>query len=61
MISKIEKQKPKPVLKPGVAHSEDLLQASQISYYKIPAEIKGNFLSYIKFKSCIKVKEDVKL
>ena len=56
VISKIEKQKPKPVLKPGVAQqAEDLLQASQISYYKIPVlfEIKGNFLSYIKFKRAV--------
>ena len=56
VISKIEKQKPKPVLKPGVPdQAEDLLQASQISYYKIPVlfEIKGNFLSYIKFKRAV--------
>ena len=56
VISKIEKQKPKPVLKTGVPdQAEDLLQASQISYYKIPVlfEIKGNFLSYIKFKRAV--------
>ena len=56
VISKIEKKKPKPVLKPGVAQqAEDLLQANQISYYKIPVdyEIKGNFLSYIKFKRAV--------
>ena len=44
------------VLKPGVPdQAEDLLQASQISYYKIPVlfEIKGNFLSYIKFKRAV--------
>ena len=56
VISKIEKQKPKPILKPGVPdQAEDLLQASQISYYRIPVlfEIKGNFLSYIKFKRAV--------
>ena len=56
VISRIEKQKPKPVLQPGVPdHAADLLQASQISYYKIPVlfEIKGNFLSYIKFKRAV--------
>ena len=56
VISKIEKQKPKPILKPGVPdQAEELLQASQISYYKIPVlfEIKGNFLSYIKFKRAV--------
>ena len=56
VISKIEKKKPTPVLKPGVAQqAEDLLQANQISYYRIPVdyEIKGNFLSYIKFKRAV--------
>ena len=56
VISKIEKKKPKPILKPGVAQqAEELLQANQISYYRIPVdyEIKGNFLSYIKFKRAV--------
>ena len=50
VISKIEKKKPKPILKAGIAQqAEELLQPNQISYYKIPVdyEIKGNFLSYI--------------
>jgi len=56
VISKIEKKKPKPILKQGIAQqAEELLQANQISYYKIPVdyEIKGNFLSYIKFKRAV--------
>ena len=56
VISKIEKQKPKPVLKAGIAEqAEELLQSNQISYYRIPVdyEIKGNFLSYIKFKRAV--------
>ena len=56
VISKIEKKKPKPILKQGIAEQpEELLQANQISYYKIPVdyEIKGNFLSYIKFKRAV--------
>ena len=56
VISKIEKKKPEPVLKPGIAkQAEELLQANQISYYRIPVdyEIKGNFLSYIKFKRAV--------
>ena len=56
VISKIEKKKPQPVLNPGIAQQpEELLQANQISYYKIPVdyEIKGNFLSYIKFKRAV--------
>ncbi len=56
VISKIEKKKPKPILKQGIAQQpEELLQANQISYYKIPVdyEIKGNFLSYIKFKRAV--------
>ena len=55
-ISKIQKQKPKPVLKAGVTQqAEDLLKKTDISYYKIPVEyeIKGNFLGYIKFKRAI--------
>ena len=56
VISKIEKKKPKPILKSGIAQqAEELLQPNQISYYKIPVdyEIKGNFLSYIKFKRAV--------
>ena len=56
VISKIEKQKPKPVSKDGTI-IEDLttLELGSISYYKIPVEyeIKGNFLGYIKFKRAI--------
>ena len=54
--AKIEKKKPKPILKAGIAQqAEELLQPNQISYYKIPVdyEIKGNFLSYIKFKRAV--------
>ena len=53
IISKIEKKKPVPVLKEGVAEQpEDLLNKNDVSYFKIPVEyeIKGNFLGYIKFK-----------
>ena len=53
VISKIEKQKPKPVLKDGsMPEGEEALDLSAISYYKIPVEyeITGNFLGYIKFK-----------
>ena len=56
VISKIEKNKPKPVMKPGIAEQPaDLLQADHVSYFKIPVtfEIKGNFLSYIKFKRAV--------
>ena len=53
VISKIEKQKPKPVSKDGTI-IEDLttLELGSVSYYKIPVEyeITGNFLGYIKFK-----------
>ena len=55
-ISKIQKKKPKPVLKAGVTQqAEELLKKKDISYYKIPVEyeIKGNFLGYIKFKRAI--------
>ena len=55
-ISKIQKKKPKPVLKDGVAQqAEELLKKTDVSYYKIPVEyeIKGNFLGYIKFKRSI--------
>ena len=53
VISKIEKKKPKPVLKGGVTdQAENNLTKEMVSYYKIPVdyEIKGNFLGYIKFK-----------
>tara|TARA_Y100000590_G_scaffold446601_1_gene580547 strand:- start:320 stop:958 length:639 start_codon:yes stop_codon:yes gene_type:complete len=56
VISKIEKREPTPVLKDGVANQpEDLLKPEQVSYFKIPVnfEIKGNFLSYIKFKRAV--------
>ena len=56
VISKIEKKKPKPVLKDGIAEqAEELIQKSMVSYYKIPVdyEIKGNFLGFIKFKRAI--------
>ena len=46
VISKIEKQKPKPVLKDGsMPEGEEDLDLSAISYYKIPVEyeITGNF------------------
>ena len=53
VISKIGKQKPKPVLKEGVSEdTPDKLNKNNVSYYKIPVnyEIRGNFLGYIKFK-----------
>ena len=53
VISKISKQKPKPVLKKGVSEdTPDKLNKNNVSYYKIPVnyEIRGNFLGYIKFK-----------
>ena len=56
VISKIEKKKPKPVLKPGIAaQAENHIQKDIVSYYKIPVdyEIKGNFLGFIKFKRAI--------
>ena len=56
VISKIQKKKPKPILKAGIAQqAEELLKPNQISYYKIPVdyEIKGNFLSYVKFKRAV--------
>ena len=55
-ISKIEKKKPEPVLKKGVAEQPaELLNKQDVSYFKIPVEyvIKGNFLGYIKFKRAI--------
>ncbi len=56
VISKIQKKKPQPILKSGIAaQAEELLDQSMVSYYKIPVdyEIKGNFLSYIKFKRAV--------
>ena len=56
VISKIEKKKPKAVLKPGIAdQAEDKIKKNMVSYYKIPVdyEIKGNFLGFIKFKRAI--------
>ena len=56
IISKIEKKKPEPVFKQGVAaQSEENIKQDMVSYYKIPVdyEIKGNFLSYIKFKRAV--------
>ena len=52
VISKIEKKKPIPVLKAGIAQqAENLITKDMVSYYKIPVdyEIKGKFLGYIKF------------
>ena len=56
VISKIQKKKPKPVLKSGTTEqSDDNLTLEMVSYYKIPVdyEIKGNFLGYIKFKRAV--------
>jgi Tfp pilus assembly protein PilO len=56
VISKIEKKKPKPVLKAGMAEqAAENIQKNMVSYYKIPVdyEIKGNFLGFIKFKRAI--------
>jgi Tfp pilus assembly protein PilO len=56
VISKIEKKKLKPVLKPGIAaQAENLIKNEMVSYYKIPVdyEIKGNFLGFIKFKRAV--------
>ena len=56
VISKIEKKKPVPVMKDGVAkQSAQNLTADMVSYYKIPVdyEIKGKFLGYIKFKRAV--------
>ena len=56
VISKIQKKKPKPALKPGTAEqSDNNLTVEMVSYYKIPVdyEIKGNFLGYIKFKRAV--------
>ena len=56
VISKIQKKKPQPILKSGIAaQPEELLDQNLISYFKIPVdyEIKGNFLNYIKFKRAV--------
>ena len=56
IISKIEKKKPIPVLKDGIAEqSENNISQDMVSYYKIPVdyEIKGKFLGYIKFKRAV--------
>ena len=56
VISKIEKKKPKAVLKSGIAsQAENQIKQDMVSYYKIPVdyEIKGNFLGFIKFKRAI--------
>ena len=53
VISKLEKKKPVPVLKEGLAdQAVEVIQRDMVSYYKIPVdyEIKGNFLGFIKFK-----------
>jgi len=56
IISKIEKKKPKPVLKAGIeSQADNLITQEMVSYYKIPVdyEIKGNFLGFIKFKRAV--------
>ena len=66
VISKIQKQDPKPVAKSGKASKKKKKKkkkkkatkkksASNIAYYKIPVtfEITGNFLGYIKFKRAL--------
>ena len=56
VISKIEKKKPIPVMKDGVANqSAENITQDMVSYYKIPVdyEIKGKFLGYIKFKRAV--------
>ena len=56
VISKIEKKKPKAVLKAGIAaQADNQITKEMVSYYKIPVdyEIKGNFLGFIKFKRAI--------
>ena len=56
VISKIEKQKPKPVLVEGATEQADQnLEIQSVKYFKIPVayEIKGNFLGYIKFKRAL--------
>ena len=43
VISKITKQDPIPILKPGVDVAQGLIEKNMVSYYKIPVlyEIKG--------------------
>ena len=56
VISKIEKQQPKPVLVEGATEQADQnLEIQSVKYFKIPVayEIKGNFLGYIKFKRAL--------
>ena len=56
VISRIQKQKPKPVMKKGQATQSDKnLKKEMVSYFKIPVdyEIKGNFLGFIKFKRAV--------
>ena len=56
VISRIQKQKPKPVMKQGQATQSDKnLKKEMVSYYKIPVdyEINGNFLGFIKFKRAV--------
>ena len=56
----IQKKKPKPVLKDGVAQqAEELLQKTDVSYYKIPIEYenKGNIIGNIKNKRYITKKK----
>ena len=51
VISKIEKKKPKPVMKAGVAaQADNQITKEMVSYYKIPVdfEIKGKFLGYLR-------------
>ena len=56
VISKIEKQKPKPVLvEVATEQADQNLEIQSVKYFKIPVayEIKGNFLGYIKFKRAL--------
>ena len=55
VISKITKQDPIPILNPGVAVAQGLIEKNMVSYYKIPVlyEIKGKFLGFIKFKRAV--------
>tara|TARA_Y100000590_G_scaffold373686_1_gene437637 strand:+ start:11341 stop:11979 length:639 start_codon:yes stop_codon:yes gene_type:complete len=56
IISKIEKKKPVPVYKDGVAEqSDENIDADMLSYIKIPVdyEITGSFLGFIKFKRAV--------
>ena len=55
VISKITKQDPIPILKPGVDVAQGLIEKNMVSYYKIPVlyEIKVKFLGFIKFKRAV--------